>query len=97
MNNMNDKGSLSVESVFDTLLRMGLVMQMAVLTVTIMLTLVIVFLLNVGFGIIIGKAGLAGPVGFASALGLFVTSDSTQQAVVNATQQAIQGWLKWNP
>ncbi len=92
-----DAGSLSVESVFDTLLRMGLVMQMTVLTVTIMLTILFVFLLNVGIGAIITKVGFTGVTGLAAATGITAANDALEPQIVNATQNAILGWLKWNP
>ncbi len=94
---MDDAGSVSIESVFDTLLRMGLVMQMTVLVVTIMLTLVIVFLLNVLLGkvLIFAKVDAAPAVLIGYLLGQ--TGLIPDQKIVNATQNVIMGFLKWNP
>jgi uncharacterized membrane protein YqiK len=95
----DDNGSLSIESIFDTLLRMGLVMQMTVLTVTIMLTIVVVFLINVALGAWFKLAGFStGPAAiFGYMVGQGESSAGTDARIVNGTQKAFLGWLKWNP
>ncbi len=95
---MGEKGSISLETVFDSLLRMGLVMQLVVLTVSIMITILLYFIYNIGFGAVLTKIGLAaGPRAMAAAfLGESALVNETK--MVNETQNWIQNdVMKWKP
>jgi hypothetical protein len=95
---MEEKGSISLETVFDSLLRMGLVMQLIVLTISIMLTILLYFIYNIGFGAVLSKIGLAaGPHAMAAAFFGEAALVNDKQ-LVNATQDWIQNdVMKWKP
>jgi hypothetical protein len=103
---ISDEGSITIETVFDSLLRLGLVMQLVVLTVSIMLTILISFLINIGFGAVLSKGlGLLGP-GVGGGAGKVLTTTAAASALIsgtndaqmtNATQDWIQGAMKWKP
>ncbi|CAG1004749.1 hypothetical protein METP3_03645 [Methanosarcinales archaeon] len=95
---MEEKGSISLETVFDSLLRMGLVMQLVVLTVSIMITILLYFIYSIGFGAVLSKIGLAvGPRSMAAAFfGESALVNETR--IVNETQNWIQNdVMKWKP
>ncbi len=95
---IEEKGSVSLETVFDSILRMGLAMQMVVLTVSIMITILLFFVYNIGFGAVLSKIGsAAGPRAMAAAfLGESALVNETK--IVNATQNWIQNdVMKWKP
>jgi hypothetical protein len=103
---ISDEGSITIETVFDSLLRLGLVMQLVVLTVSIMITILIGFLLNIGYGAVLSKGlGLLGP-GVGGGAGNVLTTTAAANALIsgsndaqmaNATQAWVQGAMKWNP
>lgn len=95
---MEEKGSISLETVFDSLLRMGLVMQLVVLTVSIMITILLYFIYNIGFGAVLGKVGLAYGVRPMAAAFLGESSLVNETQMVNETQNWIQNdVMKWKP
>lgn len=94
---ISDEGSITIESVFDSLLRLGLVMQMVVLTVSIMFTILLAFLINIGYGAVLSKLAVVYPgLGTAGIANVFL-SGKYEAEMVNATQGWIQDSMKWKP
>ncbi len=94
---INDEGSITIETVFDSLLRLGLVMQMVVLTVSIMITILISFLINIGYGAVLSKLALASPLIGTTAIANALISGKYEAEMTNATQSWIQDAMKWKP
>ncbi|WAM22533.1 MAG: hypothetical protein OI715_00130 (plasmid) [Candidatus Methanoperedens sp.] len=92
---INDKGSITIEAVFDSLLRLGLVMQLVVLTVSIMITILISFLINIGFGAVI--TAVFGPLGTTAVVASALIGGTNDAQMTNATQDWVQGAMKWKP
>jgi hypothetical protein len=94
---INNEGSISIESVFDSLLRLGLVMQLVVLTVSITLTILISFLINIGYGAVLSKAALVYPAIGIPAVANALLSGKQEAEMTNATQGWLQDAMKWKP
>lgn len=94
---ISDEGSITIETVFDSLLRLGLVMQLVVLTVSIMITILISFLINIGYGAVLSKLVVASPVIGTAAVANVLISGKYEAQMANATQDWVQDAMKWKP